>query len=154
MLHSLWDIFSNHAIICAMIGWFVAQTLKIPFHYWVERKWDFRRFVGSGGMPSSHSAMVVALAIMVGAMNGFDTAEFAACFVLAAIVMYDAAGVRRATGTQATVINQILKDFLLNGKQISDEELKELIGHTPLEVLGGALVGIAVSGIYLVTLMK
>lgn len=153
-LHSLWGIFSNHAIICAIISWFVAQSIKIPLYYLVEHRWDFRRFVGSGGMPSSHSAMVVSLTIMVGAMRGFETAEFAICFVLAAIVMYDAAGVRRETGTQATVINQIIRDFLLNGKEISDEELKELVGHTPLEVLGGAVVGVLVGGIYLVTLIK
>ena len=152
-LHSLGEIFSNHAIICALIGWFAAQSLKIPLYFLVEHKWDLKRFVGSGGMPSSHSAMVVALGIVVGSIEGFNSAEFATCFVLACIVMYDAAGVRREAGTQATVINQILKDFLLNGKQISDEELKELVGHTPLEVLCGMILGLVVAGVYLATMM-
>lgn len=151
-LHSIWDVFQNHAVICALIGWFVAQALKVPLYFLVEKKWDLGRFFGSGGMPSSHSAMVVSLAMMVGGLYGFDTPLFAIAFVLAVIVMYDAAGVRRETGTQATVINQILKDFLLNGKQISDEELKELVGHTPLEVLGGATVGLITSLLYLAIL--
>ncbi len=142
-------IFSNHTVLCALVAWAVAQGLKIPLYYLVEKRWDFHRFVGSGGMPSSHSAMVVALCVMVGSTLGFQTAEFAICFVLAVIVMYDAAGVRRETGTQATVINQILRDVLINGKQISDDELKELVGHTPLEVLCGAIVGLLTAGIYL-----
>ena len=148
-MHNLFDIFRNHAVICSLIAWFVAQALKIPLYYRVEHKWDWRRFMGSGGMPSSHTAMVVALCITVGALEGFDTMVFGACFVIATIVMYDATGVRRETGTQATVINQILKDVLINGKRISDEELKELVGHTPFEVLGGAIVGTVTALCYL-----
>lgn len=146
------EVFQNHVLFAALIGWFVAQGLKIPIHYLVEREWDFRRFHGSGGMPSSHSAMVVTAAVMVGATRGFNTPEFAMAVVVACIVMYDAAGVRRETGRQATVINQILKDVLINGKQISDAELKELVGHKPVEVAGGALVGLVVAGIYVLVL--
>ena len=127
----------------------MAQALKIPICHHVEHVWDFSRFHGSGGMPSSHSAMVTGTAVMIGGLYGFDSGLFALSVVVAMIVMYDAAGVRRETGTQATVINQILKDMLLNGKKISDEELKELVGHTPLEVAGGALTGLAVAVIYL-----
>ena len=152
VLHSFWDIFSNHYIGVALIGWFLAQAIKVPLYFVVERKWNWRRFVGSGGMPSSHTAMVVSVGITVGALNGFATAEFALCFVFAAVVMYDAAGVRRETGTQSMVINQILKDILINGKRISDEELKELVGHTPLEVLCGAILGLLVSGVYVAIL--
>lgn len=144
-MHSLWDVFQNPALLCALLGWLAAQTLKIPLYYAIEHKLDFRRFFGSGGMPSSHSALVISLGMMVGLLHGFDTVEFAICFAFAMIVMYDAAGVRRETGTQGKVINQILKDVLINGKPISDEELKELVGHTPLEVLGGAVVGILVA---------
>lgn len=143
--HSFWDIFRNEVLLCALLAWLVAQTLKVLLYGALERKWDFRRFWGSGGMPSSHSSLVVALAMMVGLLEGFGTAAFAICAVLAMVVMHDAAGVRRATGNQATVINQILRDVLINGKPISDEELKELIGHTPLEVLGGAILGVLVS---------
>ena len=103
-------------------------------------------------MPSSHTAMVVSAAVMVGAINGFASGSFAIAVVLASIVMYDATGVRRETGRQATIINQILKDVLINGKPISDAELKELVGHKPIEVAGGALVGLAVSGIYILAL--
>ena len=148
-MHSIFGILANHAVICSLIAWFMAQALKIPLYYRVEHRWDWRRFVGSGGMPSSHTAMVVALCITVGSIEGFDTTVFGACFVLASIVMYDATGVRRETGTQATIINQILKDVLINGKRISDEELKELVGHTPFEVLGGLLVGLITAGFYL-----
>jgi len=90
-----------------------------------------------------------ALTSLVGALQGFDSFTFAVCVVLATIVMYDATGVRRETGTQATVINQILKDVLINGKRISDEELKELVGHTPFEVLGGFMIGLTTALIYL-----
>ena len=148
-MHSLFEIIRNDAVLCSLIAWFVAQALKIPLFFLLEKRWDFRRFVGSGGMPSSHSAMVVALAVSVGSIEGFNTPLFAVCLVLACIVMYDAAGVRRETGTQATVINQIIKDMLLNGRKISDEELKELVGHTPLEVLCGAIVGVLTAVIYL-----
>jgi uncharacterized protein len=152
-LHSIAGILQNNTVICAVIAWFIAQSLKIPLYYRVEHVWDWRRFVGSGGMPSSHTAMVVSLAVMVGVLQGFDTAAFAICLVLATIVMYDATGVRREAGTQATVINQILKDVLINGKRISDEELKELVGHTPFEVLGGFIIGIATPTVYLLLML-
>ena len=151
-MHAIGEVFFNHVLIAAFIGWFVAQGLKIPIHYLVEHEWDLSRFHGSGGMPSSHTAMVVSAAVMVGAINGFASGSFAIAVVLASIVMYDAARVRRETGRQATIINQILKDVLINGKLISDAELKELVGHKPIEVAGGALVGLAVSGIYILAL--
>lgn len=151
-VHSLLGIFSNHVLLAALIGWFAAQTLKIPIHYLVEHEWDIHRFHGSGGMPSSHTAMVVSAAVMVGALNGFDTGLFAVMLVMAMIVMYDAMGVRRETGKQAIIINQILRDVLINGKPISDAELKELVGHKPIEVAGGALLGLVVSVVYIVCL--
>lgn len=142
-------ILSNHALICALISWFVAQSLKIPLYRIVEKKWDFRRFFGSGGMPSSHTALVVSLMIMVGVLEGFDKPIFAVSVGLAAIVMVDAAGVRRETGQQAMAINQILRDVLVEGKPISDEQFKELVGHTPFEVFCGAILGVITSLIYL-----
>ncbi|MDD3334154.1 MAG: divergent PAP2 family protein [Eubacteriales bacterium] len=153
-MHPIVEVLTNHVLFAALIGWFMAQGLKIPIYWLIEHKWDFSRFHGSGGMPSSHSAMVVATATMTGGLYGFGTGLFALSVVLACIVMYDAAGVRRETGAQATVINQILKDVLINGKQISDEELKELVGHTPLEVAGGAFVGLLVGIIYLLILFQ
>lgn len=153
-MHNVAEVLSNHVLIAALIGWFVAQGLKIPIHYLVEHEWDLSRFHGSGGMPSSHTAMVVSASIMVGALSGFNSAVFAVSVVTACIVMYDAMGVRRETGKQATVINQILQDVLINGKPISDAELKELVGHKPIEVAGGAVVGLAVAGIYILVLSR
>ncbi len=147
------EAFSNPIVLCSLFAWFTAQILKVPLYYRVEHKLDWRRLIGSGGMPSSHSAMVIGLMLSVGFTQGFNTTEFGICMVLSLIVMYDAIGVRRETGTQATVINRILKDVLINGKRISDEELKELIGHTPFEVLGGILVGSITTVIYLFVIL-
>ncbi len=149
-MHSIAGIFRNQILLCAMTSWFIAQALKVPIYYLVERQLNWRRWIGSGGMPSSHSALVVSLTAMVGARMGFDSAVFAISFALAIIVMYDAAGVRRETGTQAVVINKILHDMLVDGKRITEEELKELIGHTPLEVFAGALLGLIVTAVFLI----
>ena len=150
-MHSLLDIFSNQVLWCAVTGWFVAQALKIPTYWLVEKKLDLMRFFGSGGMPSSHSAFVVSLAIMVGAMEGFSTAAFAIAVILASIVMYDASGVRHETGVQGQVLNEILEKVFVNGEPITDVELKELVGHTKVEVAGGFIVGVltALGFIYL-----
>lgn len=149
-MHEILEVIYNRALLAALTGWFLAQSIKIPLYYLVEKKWDWRRFFGSGGMPSSHSAMVVALAITVGVYDGFSTPEFAMAAALAMIVMYDASGVRRETGRQGQVINEILAKVLVDGKPISDSELKELVGHSPLEVAGGALVGILAATLWLV----
>lgn len=149
-MHSIAEIIRNQVLICAMTAWFVAQALKVPIYYLVEHEFNWHRWLGSGGMPSSHSALVVALTAMVGARMGFDTAEFAISFALSIIVMYDAAGVRREAGTQAVVINKILHDMLVDGKHITEDELKELVGHTPLEVFAGALLGLIITGLFLI----
>ena len=141
-LHDFMGIFQNQVLWCAVAAWFVAQALKIPTYWLVEKKLDVMRFFGSGGMPSSHSAFVMALAIMVGATEGFDTAYFAIAVVLAAIVMYDASGVRHETGVQGQVLNEILQKVFVDGQPITDVELKELVGHTKVEVAGGFVVGV------------
>lgn len=151
-MHPISGIWHNHVLFAALIGWFLAQALKIPIYYLVEGKWDWHRFHGSGGMPSSHTSMVVSASIMLGAMNGFDSAIFAASVVFSSVVMYDATGVRRETGRQAQIINQILQDVLINGRPISNVELKELVGHKPTEVAAGALLGIAIAVVYLMVL--
>lgn len=106
-----------------------------------KKEFDIRRFVGAGGMPSSHSALVVSLATSIGEINGYDSPYFAMAAIFALIVMYDAAGVRRAAGKQAAVINEILEEIYAH-KTIPQEKLKELLGHTPIEVIAGALLGI------------
>lgn len=149
MIDAIVGLFSNRCLMCALTGWFFAQSLKIPTHYWVEKKLDWRRFFGAGGMPSSHTAMVVSLALSIGAQEGFASAAFAVSTVLAFIVMYDASGVRRETGRQSQVINEILQKVLIDGKPISNSELKEVVGHSPLEVLGGAIVGCFSAGLWI-----
>ena len=141
-MHDILGILQNRALWCAVTAWFVAQALKIPTYWLVEKELDCKRFFGSGGMPSSHSAFVMSLTIMIGALEGFDTALFAAAVVLSAIVMYDASGVRHETGVQGQVLNEILQKVFVDGQPITDVELKELVGHTKVEVAGGFVVGV------------
>lgn len=146
-MRSFLDIFRNHVVICGVIAWFVAQGLKIPIHYITNKKWDLQRFFGSGGMPSSHTSIVISSCVMIGSIYGYHTGLFAVMFILSIIVMYDATGVRRETGRQGTVINEILRR-IFEGEQITDKDLKELVGHTPLEVFAGAILGIIIALIY------
>lgn len=139
---SFWDLLSNRPLWAALLGWFLAQLLKVPIYRLVDKKWDWKRFHGSGGMPSSHTAFVVALSLMIGITESFGSAAFAISFTLSAIVMYDATGVRRETGTQAQVINEILRNVFVDGKPISEDNLKELVGHKPIEVAAGFAVGV------------
>ncbi|MBQ9097467.1 MAG: divergent PAP2 family protein [Clostridia bacterium] len=136
-------IFSNKILGCALLAWFVAQLLKVAIDLLLKRKLNISRMIGAGGMPSSHSAMVTALAVAVGRTEGAASVLFAMCFVLAAIVMYDAAGVRRETGEQAKIINQMVENWIDDGTDFG-RELKELVGHTPLEVFAGAALGLAI----------
>lgn len=141
---SIVDIFSNRALICSFLGWFAAQFLKVIFVLLSEKKLDFKRFVGTGGMPSSHSSFVMSLTSFTGLAEGFDSSEFAICCVLAFVVMYDAAGIRRAAGKQAEILNKILENRN-EPLEIKTKRLKELLGHTPFEVIAGAAVGIIVA---------
>ena len=102
-MHTILEVFSNHVLIAALIGWFVAQGLKIPIHYLVEHEWDLSRLHGSGGMPSSHTAMVVSAAVMVGALNGYASGVFAVMVVVALIVMYDATGGKQAARPRSSI---------------------------------------------------
>lgn len=133
-------VLSNKAILVPALGWLLAQILKVVAVILKEKKMDFRRMTGSGGMPSSHSTLIVSLATVVGKNKGWDSVEFGMSVAVALIVMYDAAGVRRAAGKQAKVLNELI--FSQNGKIHFDEKLKELLGHSPFEVIMGALLGI------------
>lgn len=131
--------FNNEAILIPFFTWCTVQILKFIFDLISHKKANFKRLYGSGGMPSSHSATVTALTTMAGILEGFDSTIFAACFAFSLIVMYDAAGVRRAAGKQARVLNQIIA----NRKDINiQEKLVELLGHTPIEVFVGAIFGV------------
>lgn len=139
------ELFANRVLLVGVLGWFFAQALKVVFTYVLERKWDFSRFFGLGGMPSSHAAVVCGLAAAVGISRGYYSAEFAIALVLAGVVMTDAAGVRRAAGKQAAMLNKIVQDMIASGRGLSGETLKELLGHTPFEVLVGALLGVLIA---------
>lgn len=133
-------------LLACFTAWFIAQILKIILTYYSSKKLDLTRFVGSGGMPSSHTSLVMALSTSIGKLYGWDSAIFAVSLCFAFVVMYDAAGVRRAAGTQARLLNIIIED-LAHNKPIEHEKLKELIGHTPKEVLAGAVLGILIGNI-------
>jgi acid phosphatase family membrane protein YuiD len=126
------------------LSWALAQLIKIVVDSIQHRRLDIRRFASAGGMPSSHTALVLSLTTVVGARRGLDSAEFAICAVFSSVVMYDATGVRRAAGRQARVINRIIDD-LVHQEGIKEERLRELIGHTPVEVIAGGLLGILVA---------
>lgn len=140
------DLLHNQIFLAAVLGWLVAQVLKTVIHMVVNKQFVAERMVGGGGMPSSHSATVCALATATGMKYGGGSFEFAITVMLAIIVMYDAMGVRRETGIQGRVLNEMLEIFTNMGKEISAEaKLKELVGHTPLQVLMGAILGIIIA---------
>ena len=134
-------IFRNKIIIIAFMAWILNQSLKMIVFYITEKKWDIRRFTGAGGMPSTHSALSMCVAITIGIKEGWETPLFALAIVIAFIIMADAAGVRRETGEQAKVLNKIILEFFREIK-LKDKRLKELVGHTPFEVIVGAFMGI------------
>lgn len=136
-------LLNNTILVSALSAWAVAQLLKMAVNLFLQRRLDLQLLLSSGGFPSSHSATVSALTLGIGKYYGWDSPIFAVSAVFAMIVMYDAAGVRRAAGKQAEVINQLV-ERLYQGSDSSQERLKELIGHSPLEVFGGAIVGIIV----------
>ena len=126
------------------IGWAVAQGLKVLIYFIRHHKIDFRLFVGTGGMPSSHSAFVSTMATSIGFTAGWDSPVFLLALGLAVIIMSDAAGVRRAAGQQAKILNGIIDD-LYSSKPVPPKRLKELLGHTPVQVFVGALLGIVIA---------
>ncbi len=137
----------NIVLMSALTAWFLAQVLKTITSYWKHRQFRAERLVGAGGMPSSHTSLVVGLASAVALNDGLSSPLFAVSAVLAGIVMYDAAGVRRAAGKQAKVINKLVREMRVE-HTVKDTRLKELLGHTPLEVLAGALLGFSVSYLF------
>lgn len=137
----------NYLLSVALTGWLVAQILKTIINFILLGKFSAERLWGSGGMPSSHSSTVCALAVAAGRYAGTQSPIFAICVIVAAIVMYDAMGVRRETGEQAKILNQMITDWMdaesFRNPILADKKLKEMVGHTPFEVLGGAVLGIA-----------
>ena len=144
-------IFSNHALNCAALGWFLAQFFKGVFDSVKSKKIRIDRFFGAGGMPSSHSAMVSALLTMIFFIDGFASTTFAVAAVFAFITVYDAAGVRYAVGEQAKIINKII---ITDNDITRDELFKELMGHTKPEVMAGCILGILISCGYWLLFLK
>lgn len=135
------DLIRNPYLITALSSWAIAQVLKVILYAIVNRRLEFERLFGDGGMPSGHSATVSSLATIMGLVCGFPTPEFAIAFILAVVVCHDAMGVRHETGKQAVMLNEIIK--ILESEDLPEVKLKELVGHTPLQVLAGIILGIA-----------
>jgi hypothetical protein len=135
------QIIANQVLLAGLYGWAVAQIVKPPLHYFTRREWQWSLLLSSGGMPSSHSALITGTTIAIGLQEGFHTPIFAIAWVFAMIVIYDATGVRRQAGDQARIINLMI-DELFTGHPLAEKELKERLGHTPREVLGGVVLGI------------
>ncbi len=144
---SVWDeILGNQVLVSSVLGWAVAQVLKTILDLCLNHSFNPERLFGSGGMPSSHSATVCALTVASGMKYGMGSFEFAVSFVLAMIVMYDAMGVRRETGKQAKLLNSVFFENILNlDGVLLQEKLKEYVGHTPLQVAAGAVLGVGIS---------
>lgn len=137
------ELLSNQVLWTAILASVFAQLLKLSIYYLIERRWQWERLAETGGMPSSHSATVTALATAVGITEGWGSAYFAIAVVLAIIVMYDATGIRRAAGLHAERLNDLFEEFRMVVQQgPQPEPLKELLGHTYLEVAVGATLGI------------
>ena len=136
------ELVANKALIAALAAWFTAQFIKIIINLIQEKKLDFGLIMSSGGMPSSHSATVCALCVAVARIYSLSSELFTIAVVFAFIVMYDAAGVRRAAGEQAKVLNRIVEDLAKGNTEYMEKNLKELIGHTPFQVIIGAILGV------------
>lgn len=140
------ELLSNYMLMAAVASWFTAQVIKTAIDAYFNRGINWERMTGSGGMPSSHSSFVVSIATSAAIQYGVSSSMFAVCFALAGVVMYDAMGVRRETGKQAVLLNKILEDNPFNWKPEEFEmKLKEYVGHTPLQVLMGAILGVVMA---------
>ena len=136
-------LLSNRPLISALVAWALAQTLKMVLFSILERRFYWRRLIDTGGLPSAHSAFVTGLASGVGISDGIQSSTFAIAVVFAGIVMYDAVSLRREAGKHADILNELLLLSVIQDAFKEREALKELLGHTPLEVLAGAALGIA-----------
>ncbi|MCI5058384.1 MAG: divergent PAP2 family protein [Flavobacteriales bacterium] len=139
------DSTGYEVILCLILGNLTAQILKTFITAIQKRKFNFSVLFSTGGMPSSHSSTVTSMATAIGLIEGWDSTMFALAFCLAIVVMYDAAGVRRAASRQAWILNRIIKEIISEGHILKKERLKELLGHTPTEVLAGGILGVGVA---------
>jgi acid phosphatase family membrane protein YuiD len=138
------EVVTNKIFVTTILAWLVSQSIKIATALVLTKRFNFRLLLGTGGMPSSHAAAVSALAISVGKATGFDSPLCIITIVFALITMFDAQGVRRAAGAQAAILNKMVEEIYFN-RGIRQQRLKELLGHTPVEVFAGALLGAVVA---------
>ncbi|KAG6757233.1 hypothetical protein POTOM_037539 [Populus tomentosa] len=153
-LSSSESILTNYPLISAFLAFAIAQSIKFFTSWYKERRWDLKQLVGSGGMPSSHSSTVAALAMAVGFQEGFGGSLFSIALILACVVMYDATGVRLQAGRQAEVLNQILYELPAEHPLSESRPLRELLGHTPPQVIAGGLLGLVTAVVgHLITIL-
>ena len=142
-MNGFMEFIQNKYIYVPLLLWFGIQLFKLIYDLVKTKKFNFKRILGAGGMPSSHSAVVTSIATLIGKYEGVGTPLFALSFIVAFVVMYDACGVRRAAGKQAALLNKLVETPGLTGVQVS-EKLVEVLGHTPVQVFVGALIGLVV----------
>ena len=141
------ELLQNPAFVSGMLAWLTAQILKLPIEYWRKGKWNWGYLLSAGGMPSSHSALMISVTLGIGLHDGFSSDLFALAVAVSMVVVYDAAGVRREAGRHAEKINVLINE-LLAGHPVSDRQLREVLGHTPMEVVGGVFLGLVVGFLY------
>jgi len=137
-------IFFNYPLIAGVVAWGIAQIIKVPLEYIQTRHWNWSLLLRAGGMPSSHSALVTGVAHAIGLFIGFDSPQFALAVAVAMIVVYDSTGIRRQAGKHASMINAMVED-LASGHYLKGEQLREVLGHTPLEAVGGVVLGLLIA---------
>lgn len=143
------QLFSNYILAVSVISWAAAQVIKTVINFFLTKEFSPERLIGAGGMPSAHSAFVCSLTVATGNQCGLSSPEFAIAFALAVVVMYDAMGVRHAAGQQARAINILMDKFeKQNSTDDQYEQLKEFLGHTPIEVIAGAILGITIAMLF------
>lgn len=141
---SVVDVLHNPALIAALLAWSIAQAVKLPIEFFRKGHWNWSLLFSAGGMPSSHSALVTAVAHAIGLMQGFGSGAYALAVVVAMVVIYDATGIRRQAGRHAEIINAMVND-LVEGHPLREEQLRVVLGHSPLEAFVGLLLGLGVA---------
>ncbi|HEY3345829.1 MAG TPA: divergent PAP2 family protein [Anaerolineaceae bacterium] len=141
---NLGGLLLNRVLAAGLIAWGIGQSIKLPLEYARTRRWNWALLISAGGMPSSHSALVISTALAIGLFYGFDNPLFALAIAVCMVVTYDATNIRRQAGIHAQKINLLVNE-MFSGQPISEEQLKEVLGHTPLEVAGGVVLGVAVA---------
>ena len=138
------SVLHNYVLIAGLTAWALAQIIKVPLKYWRSKQWDWALLFRAGGMPSSHASLLIGATHAIGLADGFDSPLFALSVAIAMVVLYDATGIRRQAGIHAALINAMLRD-LASGHPLKQEQLREVLGHTPLEVLAGIILGIVIA---------